>query len=1394
MTRVDAVSRRTRVAPAVVAVVTALLLGALAAPSAEGVRPAPARPAGAPAAVPPASTAHVPVPRPRPTPSLLRWRGAPVSTTGGVAVRPPRLTAPPQASGRQLRVVQFRGPTRPAWYAALARLGRVVTYLPDHAYLVWTTAEGAARLARRAARPAWIRYSGPVDPFYRLAPGLRRRPPADAGPVDVTVQVVAGRAGRSVLAAVLRGRRVLAPASELGGLVTASVRVPAAAVATIARRAAVVNVEPFLARSTDDEAQGQLLAGNSGVVDGRLVPDGPGYLDWLTGLGFPTDPAQYPVVAVVDDGIDNGSVVPTHPDLFELGDPAADSRISVNDNCSTDATAVGTAGHGTLNAGIVGGYTAGTGPGRADGAGYRYGLGVAPFGRLSGVKIFSDAGSYSISRCGGTDAGVAATVAGTGATISSNSWGSNVGGAYDATARAYDLLTRDAVATRPGDQQLLHVISAGNAGSAANTIGSPGTAKNGLTVGATEGVRDDGEPDGCGIADADDAADLAAFSSRGPTDDGRIKPDLVAAGTHLEGLASLAPGADGSGVCGPVPAGRFRPAGQTLYTWSSGTSHSTPAVAGAAALAQNYYGRVLAPGLTASPAMLKALLLGTADHLDGQDTGGPLPSPTQGWGAPDLGTLFDPDPHGLLIDQTTVFAASGQRVVRTGTVHDPAEPVRVTLVWTDAAGPTTGDAYVNDLDLEVVVEGRTYRGNVTGPDGVSLPGGGPDRRNNVESVRLPAGLSGPVAVRVVAHNIAGDALPHDLGDLQQDFALTATNLDEATVEVPAGAGLTATDTGGDGAAAPGEVLTVEAAISNAGTAPLPRGTGTLRVVSGPATVLDGVVGYPVVDPGEVAVGRRSHVVRLDPGTDCATPVVLEHTWRGGGRTVVQTLEVPVGSPRPARSIAATAVPVAVPDNAPGIEVPLEVPASAADPTAGRVVVSVRISHTYVGDLELALRSPAGTVVPLLTRVGGTGDDLVDTRFSDDADAPPPAVGAPYTGTYLPASPLAAVRGEAPAGTWRLRVTDTAAGDTGSVLGWTLTTRSDAVTCPPSSPSVLVAPPVPVGEGDLLDVPVTLLDPDGASQQVTLAMVDGTATAPDDFDGTPVTVSWGPGDPLTQHVRVPIVADGATEPEETFEVAVASSSVPANGPVTARILAVPPTLAIGDDVTATEGDTVRVPVTLTDPDPDTTYRVRVATAARTASAADVVTVARTLTWAPGDPATQQVALTLRRDAAAEPAEVVALVLSDPEHAQVARAEAQVRILDAPPAVRPVLTVAPARVVEGDRGTRRLVFRVSLDRAGTAPITLTWRTRPGTATAGTDYTTVRRRVTLAPGTRRARWVVPVRGDTRVERDETLRIAVVGLTGATLRRGAITGTIRDDDRAGRPARRVTPATPGA
>jgi hypothetical protein len=255
--------------------------------------------------------------------------------------------------------------------------------------------------------------------------------------------------------------------------------------------------------------------------------------------------------------------------------------------------------------------------------------------------------------------------------------------------------------------------------------------------------------------------------------DGRTKPDLAAPGTHVQA------GVPQSSYNGTTLCNQYYPAGQTLYSWSSGTSHAAPAVAGGCALVRQWF---LNDGLAApSPAMVKAVLVAAADHMTGVGANDALPSNNQGFGRMDLARAFDGSARTLL-DQTTLLAASGESYLTSGVVADLAQPLRVTLAWTDAPGSTIGAPFVNDLDLTVAIGATTYKGNVfTGAS--STPGGSADLRNNVESVFLPAGTAGTVVVRVEARALGGDGVPGNGDPTDQDFALVLYNVADDSAPV-----------------------------------------------------------------------------------------------------------------------------------------------------------------------------------------------------------------------------------------------------------------------------------------------------------------------------------------------------------------------------------------------------------------------------------------------------------------------------------------------------------------------------------------------------------------------------------------------------------------------------------
>jgi hypothetical protein len=658
------------------------------------------------------------------------------------------------APGKGLYVIQFIGPIQDSWLKELDKTGvEIITYAPNNAYVVLANERAAGELMKMKANSRFVQWLGDYQPAYKLSPGLQEAAQGDGSRlVKVTVQVIDNADGEIKAGALRAAARQYFGARRVLKYLNLRLEIPVSQLAELAKSDEVFAIEEDTERVRLDEAQGQIVAGN---LSGG-APSGPGYLAWLAGKGFNSSQFASFAVNVVDDEYSLAS----HPDL-------PNSRVAFENN-PTNQFPFLHRGHGFLNAHIIGGFNDRVGSVFEDANGFNYGLGIVPWARMGVTAIFGNAPAAPTSW--------EAAAYDQGARISSNSWGVLDTSTrlpitrYDVYAQEYDRIVRDAQGATAGNQQLAVVFAAGNDGPDISTIGAPGVAKNVITVGASENVRMTGG-DGCRIGDsgADSANDVIFFSSRGPVNpaggDGRVKPDIVAPGTHIQA------GVPQSNYAGDSICNQYFPTGQTLYSWSSGTSHSTPAVAGGAALVyQDFLNKEMgAP----SPAMIKATLMNSASYMTGEGAGDTLPSNVQGMGLMNLGRAFDGAPR-LLTDQTKVFGSSGETYNVTGSVASSSQPFRVTLAWSDAPGSTTGAPWVNNLDLEVTINGQVYKGNVFSAE-TSTEGGVADDRNNVESVFLPAGVSGEFLVSVKAANIAGDGVPGDADTTDQDFALVIYN-------------------------------------------------------------------------------------------------------------------------------------------------------------------------------------------------------------------------------------------------------------------------------------------------------------------------------------------------------------------------------------------------------------------------------------------------------------------------------------------------------------------------------------------------------------------------------------------------------------------------------------------
>ncbi len=959
--------------------------------------------------------------------ALARGAQDPRARTQLDAARPTAGGAP-----RGLALVQFVGPIKGEWLAELEATGvKLVTYQAQNAQLVAGTATALKSVAALRGR-SHVRAVVPVQAEDKVAPALAGAPATGRQRLEVaTVAGTPGAAARSTLGSLSRPLR---PAVTIDAITHQQVDADPGAVARLAALGGVVSVAPYQRPALRDERASTIVAG---LLSPTFQPVfGTGHLAWLTAKGFGATPAH--VVDITDEGVDKGifpAPAGSHPDLYTKGSTTQPSRIAYSHNDTGDPDGRDCGGHGSNIAGIIASYNIGTGTTYEDTARFNYGVGIDPFVKIGASRVFT---------CTGGEGTASVTVMhrnayAKGARISNNSWGIDNNGAYTALDREFDSMARDA-STLAGNQGLVYSVAGGNTGPAPKTVGTPGTAKNVIVVGASENVRS-----GNGLACADDdvgansARDVGGFSARGPTIDGRLKPDIVAPGSQMVGIAPQHPNYTGSGTfC------KFFPAASTRYNVSSGTSQAAPVVAGASSLLRTWYLRTVS-AVPPSPALTKAILVNTTTDLAGGQNGVPggtvatVPNNVQGWGRVNVGTVLD-GTRRVFRDEGTPLGATGGTSTRTYTIDSTTKPVRVTLAYSDAPGPTTGNAFVNDLDLEVSAGGQTYKGNVFA-GGRSVVGGAADPRNNLESVWLPAGVAGALTVKVIGRSIGGNGVPGNADVTDQDFAVAISN---AKADAPVLAhGTTAVAPQGDGDATvePGETFRLTETVRNTGPTAATGVQGALASKTTGLTVAPATVNYPDVPAGGTATPGTPFTGTVAGTVPCGTTLSLGLTITSAqGSSVAIPLTVKTGAPGAPFDRAATGLPLAIAD---GVEIDSPLGVTVTGILADVNVTITSITHTSVGDLRLTIVHPDGTAVVLAESPGtidNTGDNLRGTVFDDEAARAIGATGtaAPYTGSFKPQrDQLSRLDGKASAGTWILRVADLADGDTGRLDAWGL---------------------------------------------------------------------------------------------------------------------------------------------------------------------------------------------------------------------------------------------------------------------------------------------------------------------------------------------------------------------
>ena len=598
-----------------------------------------------------------------------------------------------------------------------------------------------------------------------------------------------------------------------------------------------------------------------------------------------------------------------------------------------------------------------------------------------------------------------------------------------------------------------------------------GLAKNLITIGA---VNDAVSGTNRSLA----GASIAYFSSLGPSDDGRIKPDIVANGISLYSTV------DDS---------------NSSYDSYSGTSMATPSASGSAALLMELYGREFS-GQLMRASMLKALLIHTADDL-----GTPGPDYTFGWGlintkdAADVILAHKNSPGSPKMIEGTVTTSA--RAFTNEFTWDGISAIRATLAWTDPAGSAQNDnsrtpVLRNNLDLRIIApDGSTvhqpyvmpFVGNWSDASMASAATTGSNYVDNVERVDIASPAQAGLYKAVVSYG-------GTLSTASQVYSLILTGGTDADQAVIANAGLALVSEscgGGNGTPDPGEVVGLTLALRNNGTIDTTNLVATLLGTGG-VTAPSPAQNYGALVAGGAPV---TNSFSFTANGECGDTITATFTLADGTNdygTITQTYTL--GEMSALTVTNANTAAIVINDDDPASPYPSTIQVSGLAGTVSKVTVTLAgFSHTYPSDLDIVLAGPDGQRVALMGSVGGASSvNGLTLTFDDDAVGP---VGTPMTsGLFKPSGSVSAMPSPAPGGpyagslsefvggnpngTWSLYVNDAAAADTGLIAsGWKIAlTVGEPVCCSSNQPPAFVPiGPQTVAVGETLTFPVIARD-------------------------------------------------------------------------------------------------------------------------------------------------------------------------------------------------------------------------------------------------------------------------------------------------------------------------------
>ena len=695
----------------------------------------------------------------------------------------------------------------------------------------------------------------------------------------------------------------------------------------------------------------------------------------------------------------------------------------------------------------------------------------------------------------GNDMAEVIAAAANGMLISNHSYGYGANGIPDWFFGAYIAESRDWDQILYNAPYYLMVLAAGNDGLNTTANGAPlnanpeydklsghATAKNNMIVANGEDAVINGDGSLNSVTRYDG-------SSEGPTDDLRIKPEVMGNGHELNSTLE---------------------SGDTAYNSFTGTSMASPNVCGSLLLLQQHHSNLHNSYMRA--ATLKGLTMHTADDVHPGNTNNAQtialtgPDATTGWGLVNTKAAAEAlSNNGLQSWISEEHLKQGETFTMT-VQSDGINPLLASISWTDPAGTantgTPNDptaALVNDLDIRITQGGTTH--NPWRLTGVDTNGTGDNTVDPFERVDV-TGATGTYTITVTHKGTLTNA--------SQRFSLVVTGISSSIALIKKTPKLTVCSN--NDAVFNFDYKQIGGGTTNLSATDVP--TGATLNFSQNSISADGSFSVTLSNLTNVATGSYEIKITANNGSETETrtihlqiyhstfsPITLQqptngsvtggttnllqwtadanaeeyvfqmatnpnfntpitnatisetqylvsgltqgqvYYWRVFGKnrcataTEAEIRSFQVGSPSCNTVTETTDVPIA---DLTTVTSTINVPNAV---TISDVNVRVDYTHSWIGDAALTLVSPAGTRVSLINIVTCTTQTNFNLLFDDDAINPINCAIAnanyPNISTYKPVSPLNTFHGETANGVWTLEIRDGGPGDTGTMNEWAL---------------------------------------------------------------------------------------------------------------------------------------------------------------------------------------------------------------------------------------------------------------------------------------------------------------------------------------------------------------------